>query len=129
MARIVVVEDDTPLRQSLVRLLTSHGHAVTPAASAEKARLVVERVQPDLLIVDLHLPGLDGETFVKATGARGMTLPTILISGSFEHDSLAASAEHPVWRIRKPFSAPVLLELVRSALQEQGLDEDTNSRG
>jgi DNA-binding response OmpR family regulator len=124
MARIVIVEDDTPLRVALVRFLTNHGHAITAESSAEDARLAVERVQPDLLIAAVHLPGLDGEAFAKAIHARGMTLPVIImISQSFQHDSRAGSPEPLIWRISKPFSAPTLLQAVQAALEGQSQRE------
>ena len=58
--RIMVVEDDAPLRDALATSLGAHGYEVTEAGSAEEAVVLAGFDVPDLVLLDLSLPGADG---------------------------------------------------------------------
>ena len=60
MAQLLLVEDDAPIRQSLIRALTERGHVMTSTATALEALQHVVTAPPDLVILDLGLPGIDG---------------------------------------------------------------------
>ena len=60
MAQLLLVEDDAAIRVALIRALTERGHAVTSTSSAMDALKMVLDAPPDLIILDLGLPGLDG---------------------------------------------------------------------
>jgi DNA-binding response OmpR family regulator len=65
MARILVVDDEWELCDALARSLESDGHTVQVAHEGETAVRKVENARPDLVILDLRLPGLDGVTVAR----------------------------------------------------------------
>ncbi|MET0791910.1 MAG: SpoIIE family protein phosphatase [Polyangiaceae bacterium] len=81
-ARALVVDDDNVSRTLLVKLLRHLGHEAIPAASAEEALVKFEQEDPDLVLMDVMLPGMDGiealKLMKKARGERW--LPVILVS-------------------------------------------------
>jgi CheY-like chemotaxis protein len=80
MARILVVEDN-PLNLKLVRvILESAGHEVEPAVDAEQAEERLARHIPDLILMDLGLPGKDGYTFTRELRARSETRRTPIVA-------------------------------------------------
>ena len=58
--RVLVVDDDPPLRRMLARTLAAEGYGVSTAADGAAALVEVERVAPDLVVLDVTMPGLDG---------------------------------------------------------------------
>ena len=64
MAVILIVDDDTQLRQSFDKLLTEEGHSIRAASTGEAALAMVQDSAPDLVVMDVRLPGMNGlETF------------------------------------------------------------------
>jgi len=114
LRRILVVDDEEAVRQSLVKILLQDGHAVEEAASGAEAIACV-RAEPtgfDLTVLDITMPGLDGlETFASMQ-AVAPALQAILISG-YSDDDLGTLPEGVIGFLRKPFETEDLLGLVR----------------
>lgn len=82
---ILIVEDDRESARSFETMLRAHGHTVRTAADAETGLLEIEREQPDVALVDLHLPLADGVEFLRSLRARAgrSSLPVALMTGDY----------------------------------------------
>ena len=69
MATILVVDDEMGIRALLSEILTDEGHTVEVAENAANARLVRERLRPDLVLLDIWMPDVDGITLLKEWGS------------------------------------------------------------
>jgi two-component system, NtrC family, C4-dicarboxylate transport response regulator DctD len=117
MSRIVLVEDDEPLRAALTELLEAAGHLVTALDNAELAVPALDRVDPEVVVTDLRLPGMDGLAFAALVRDHDDQVPVILISGDFPDGPLPPGGPgEPTERIRKPFRASMLLNAIDRAL-------------
>ena len=91
MATILVVDDDPGSRTVLAEILHDEGHEVIAVESAAQARISYERDRPDLVLLDIWLPEVDGITLLKEWHAGGqLTKPVIVLSA---HASIAAAVE------------------------------------
>jgi two-component system, OmpR family, KDP operon response regulator KdpE len=117
MSRILVVDDETPLRNALGVHLQARGYDVDLVGTGEAALVSVATSPHDAAIVDLGLPGIDGIEVVR--GLRGWTAMPIIVLSARHHDSqkieaLDAGADDYV---TKPFSMGELLARLRAALR------------
>jgi len=117
MSRILVVDDDDQLRRALRINLAARHYEVYTAADATGALALAGRTPPDLAIVDLGLPDLDGVEVVR--GLRGWTqIPIIVLSArdaqAAKVEALDAGADDYV---TKPFGMDELLARIRAALR------------
>jgi two-component system KDP operon response regulator KdpE len=117
MSRILVVDDDDQLRRALRINLAARHYEVLTAADATTALAVAGRTPPDLAIVDLGLPDLDGVEVVR--GLRGWTqIPIIVLSArdaqGAKVEALDSGADDYV---TKPFGMDELLARIRAALR------------
>jgi two-component system, OmpR family, KDP operon response regulator KdpE len=123
-ARVMVVEDDAPLRATLATSLHAHGYAVTEAASAEEAIVLTEQRSPDLLLLDLTLPGADGLVALRRLRAFTDAPIVVLTVRDGKTDKLAALDGGADDYVTKPFDLDELLARVRAALRRTP-DSDT----
>src|SRR6476659_9696237 len=79
-AAILVVDDDAPIRRMLDRTLSAEGYAVETAADGGEALAAVERSAPDLVVLDVGLPGLDGLAVSRRLRAKGLAVPVLLLT-------------------------------------------------
>lgn len=82
MATILVVDDELGIRALLSEILSDEGHTVEVAENAAKARLMREQCKPDLVLLDIWMPDVDGVTLLKEWSANGqLNMPVIMMSG------------------------------------------------
>ncbi len=117
MSRVLVVDDELPMRRTLDIGLRARGYDVDLAATGEEALTVAARTHPDVVILDLGLPGIDGIQVAQAL--RGWTeIPIIVLSArgseSVKVAALDAGADDYV---TKPFGMDELLARLRAALR------------
>ncbi|MGE0227953.1 MAG: response regulator transcription factor [Dehalococcoidia bacterium] len=115
-ARILVVDDEQAIGRLLRLQLGFEGFEVLTALDADQALALATAERPDLLIVDLVLPGADGATLIERL--RALTVaPIIVMSGYVDaaHKDLAMDAGATEF-ITKPFDGDVLAALCRSLL-------------
>jgi DNA-binding response OmpR family regulator len=118
-ARILVV-DDTPANVKLLdAVLTSRGYAVTAAASGPEALSLVEQEPPDLILLDILMPGMDGYEVCRRLRADPATayLPVIMITASETRESVKGLEAGADDFVAKPFDQGELLARVRSLLR------------
>ncbi len=118
MAIILVVDDELGIRALLSEILTDEGHTVELAEDASQARAVRERLKPDLVLLDIWMPDVDGVTLLKEWGAAGqLTMPVIMMSGHGTIDTAVEATKHGALAfLEKPITLQKLLRAV-----EQGL--------
>lgn len=117
MSHVLVVDDEPQIRRALATNLRARGFDVDEAGSGEEALDVAARVRPDLVVLDLGLPGIDGIEVVH--GLRGWTdVPILVLSArEDEADKVAALDAGADDYVTKPFGMAELLARVRAALR------------
>jgi DNA-binding NtrC family response regulator len=82
MASILVVDDEMGIRELLNEILTDEGHSVISAQNADEARKARENLEPDLVLLDIWMPDVDGVTLLKEWANNGqLTMPVVMMSG------------------------------------------------
>ena len=118
MQKITVVEDDDLVRESIGEALRRVGYRVLEVANGETALHVLDDEQPDLVIMDVTMPQLDGLTVLELIRARGNSVPVLILSGHGEVDhrvrGLALGADD---YMAKPFDHRELLARVAALLR------------
>lgn len=100
---VLLVEDDDPLRSSLVDVLSSQGWQVHAAAAGGEAVNLARRVQLDFSILDLHLPGMSGLEVLRRIAQEVRPLPAIMMSGQATPEETRAALNQGVFDfLRKP---------------------------
>ena len=115
--KILVVDDEESMRYFLNRSLKRKGFEVQTVESGEEALEAVKTSPPDLILLDLHLPGLDGIEVLRELRRRD-TLPLVLLMTGFGtvERALDAMREGAADFITKPFKTEALLEKIEEAL-------------
>ena len=122
MATILVVDDELGIRGLLSDILSDEGHSVELAENAAEARSVRERMRPDLVLLDIWMPDVDGITLLKEWGAAGLlTMPVIMMSG---HGTIDTAVEATKFGASAFLEKPVTLQKLLRAV-EQSLAKPT----
>jgi DNA-binding NtrC family response regulator len=118
MATILVVDDELGIRALLSEILTDEGHTVELAENAAQARLVRESLRPDLVLLDIWMPDVDGVTLLKEWSAGGqLSMPVIMMSGHGTIDTAVEATKYGASAfLEKPITLQKLLRAVEQAL-------------
>ena len=118
MATILVVDDELGIRALLSEILTDEGHSVELAENAVQARACRERQRPDLVLLDIWMPDVDGITLLKEWGTTAqLTMPVVMMSGHGTIDTAVEAIKYGAMAfLEKPITLQKLLRAV-----EQGL--------
>ena len=109
---ILVVDDDATIREALATLLTMEGYRVDAAANGAEALQAVERELPALVILDMHMPMVDGWAFAEAARAEGFDPPILVVTATATSAERAAQEISAAGFMAKPFDIAELLEAV-----------------
>jgi two-component system, chemotaxis family, chemotaxis protein CheY len=110
---ILIGEDDSSVCSVLEVLLEDEGYRLVVASDGHDALTVAERERPDLILIDLGMPRLDGEGFCRAYRAGGGPAPVVLITAAgAEVVAAAMTSCDAVAYIPKPFDINHVLEIV-----------------
>lgn len=124
-SRILVIDDEVGIRDSMRRTLEYQGYQFVGAATGQEGLALIERDPPDLVFLDIKMPGMDGLEVLERIKASNPAVPVVMVSGhgtaqnAFEARDKGASGF-----IEKPFSEPVLLERIQKELGERNLRSD-----
>jgi CheY-like chemotaxis protein len=122
MARVLVVDDTDILRAALVQVLRRMGHTPVPASDGLTALDLARQAPPDLALLDLRMPGMDGaELFQALRASLGERCPRVIFVSATPPDEVARRVEsigRPVGYVKKPFSLDELMSKIAAALAE-----------
>ena len=116
-ARILVVEDDDFVRESMVESLQALGHTVAQAPNGEAGLRELERAQPDLIITDYLMPGMTGAELVRRARVLLPDVPMIIATGYADMKAIEQVIDDDML-LRKPFQLAGLAAIVERALQK-----------
>jgi two-component system response regulator MprA len=120
--RILVVEDDAAVRDSLARTLRFEGHQVETAADGEQALEAVHAAEPDAMILDVSMPRLDGLQTCRRLRAEGIVLPVLMLTARDSvGDRVAGLDAGADDYLVKPFALQELLARIRALLRRSVL--------
>jgi DNA-binding NtrC family response regulator len=115
--RVLIVEDEDNARRGYEQLLQRWGYDVLGVGTAEDALAKIAGYQPDTLIADVELPGMNGLDLLKQLAPELHDVPAIIITGKgSEERAVAAIEAGAFWYIEKPLKGPVLRALLDRAL-------------
>ena len=117
-ARVLVVDDDELIRDTLATALSDEGYAVRVAGDGRAALDTLGEWLPDLIVLDLMMPVMDGQAFRAAQRSEEITadIPVIVLSAA--HNVLARAADLGAAAVfPKPFDLGTLLDAVETALR------------
>ena len=114
---LLIVEDEISLRRLMQLMLEREGFVVRAAGNGQEALdVIAEHGLPDLALVDLMMPGMNGQEFVVEVRARNWNLPAIFVSASPEAQDVCLRLGIPC--VLKPYDFEVLLRAIESLLAE-----------
>jgi DNA-binding NtrC family response regulator len=120
MATILVVDDELGIRALLSEILSDEGHSVEVAENAAQARTMREQCQPDLVLLDIWMPDVDGVTLLKEWSSAGqLTMPVIMMSG---HGTIDTAVEATKVGAQAFLEKPITMQKLLRAV-EQGLSK------
>ncbi len=123
---ILVIEDDSALRQSLAEQLQLHEEfEVDEAGDGAQGLEVVKKGHHDLILLDVHLPDMDGREVCKLIRRAGILTPVIMLTGAnSEVDTIFGLDSGANDYVTKPFKLGVLLARIRSQLRQHEQSEN-----
>jgi two-component system response regulator MprA len=117
-AAILVVDDDAPVRRMLRRTLEAEGYAVRLVADGGSALAEIERSAPDLVLLDVAMPGLDGRAVCRRLREKGLPLPVLMLTARDAVDDRVAGLDAGADDyLVKPFATEELLARTRALLR------------
>jgi two-component system nitrogen regulation response regulator NtrX len=126
--RILVIDDEAPIRDSLKMMLEYEGYEFLGAATGQEGLALVEREAPDLVMLDVKMPGMDGLEVLERLRNMNESLPVVVVSG---HGTISTAVEATKKGafdfIEKPFASERVLVSLRNALDSRQLRDENRS--
>ena len=126
--RILVIDDEAAIRDSLKMTLEYEGYEFVAAATGQEGLALAERETPDLVVLDVKMPGMDGLEVLDRLRAMNESLPVIVISG---HGTIGTAVEATKKGafdfIEKPFASERVLVSLRNALDQRRLRDENRT--
>lgn len=123
-ARVLIVDDEAQIRRALRTGLTGHGYAVDVAEDGESALMAIAAHQPDVIVLDLVMPGIDGFEVLRQLRAWSRVPVLVLSAHGQEHDKVEALDLGADDYLTKPFGMAELLARLRAVLRRAGAPQD-----
>ncbi|MBV9747306.1 MAG: response regulator [Acetobacteraceae bacterium] len=121
MRKVLVVDDEVGVTEVLESILTDAGYRAETATSGEEALQRIAAGVPDIIVLDLRMPGLDGPSLLRAlrNEASWAAIPVIAMS-SLPEEAVAAQDGGYAAFLRKPFRVSSVLAALQRALRRSG---------
>ncbi len=127
-ARILVVDDEAEIRRSVRMILEYEGYDVQEASSGPEGLALIEKEPPDLVFLDIKMPGVDGLEVLQKVKQTNETLPVVIISG---HGTVSTAVEATKLGafdfIEKPLASERVLVTIKNALDRTRLQDENRS--
>ena len=121
MPNILVIDDEADMRFAVRMLLERSGHTVIEAESGDAALAKLEESKPDLVLLDMRLPGMDGIQILQKLREKEKDLPIIMVTGygniELAEEAIKQGADH---YLSKPFHNKELIEVIQQILEKRG---------
>lgn len=114
MPRVLVVDDDTDLRETVADALRDAGWEVDLAEDGERALTLVAQAAPDVVLLDLLMPRWSGRDFVAGLRRLHRNVPVVVFTAGRQTREIASQLGTP-WFIEKPFELHALLRVLERA--------------
>ncbi len=122
---ILIVDDEPSIRRSLEGILTDEGFEVITAANGYECLKAIETEFPDLILLDIWMPGIDGLDTLKEIKKTNPLLPVIMISGHGTIETAVTATKHGAYNfIEKPISIDKVIVAINNALNFRKLEEE-----
>ena len=122
MARILVIDDDRNLLDMLAMAIEDAGHEVLTARDGIHGQRKAEQGEPDLIVSDVNMPGMDGFTLCRKLRAAGHTLPIVLLTArDGEIDEALGLELGADDYVVKPFSSRILMARIDALLRREAM--------
>ncbi len=119
--RVLVVDDDPPLRRMLERTLAAEGFEVSLAADGAAALIAAERSAPDVIVLDVAMPALDGLAVCRRLRSKGLPTPILMLTARDEVvDRVAGLEAGADDYLIKPFAVQELVARLRALTRRHG---------
>jgi diguanylate cyclase len=114
----LIVEDDNNFRELLARALGLNGFQTRQAEDGREALDLVQELQPDIILSDIHMPRMDGSTLIDILQRDPVTarIPVIFITGIQDPISVRDLAMRAAGFVQKPIKLPILMEMVKDTI-------------
>ena len=123
MATILLIEDDPSIRLATEFALTKHGYAVSSCDNGKSGYDTALMIEPDLILLDVMLPGINGFDVARNLRNEGFTSPILMLTAlDSDEDKIKGLDAGADDYITKPFSTDVLLARIRAHLRRTELD-------
>jgi two-component system nitrogen regulation response regulator NtrX len=127
-ARILVIDDEAAIRDSLKMTLEYEGYEFIGAATGQEGLALAEREAPDLVLLDVKMPGMDGIEVLERLRSLNDSLPVVVVSG---HGTISTAVEATKKGafdfIEKPFASERILVVLRNALAQRQLHDENRT--
>ena len=119
MQKILIIDDESTLRLLMRKFLEKSGYVVTEAEDGEKGILQAKKDKPDLILLDVTMPKMNGYQVDQELGADPTLrkIPVILVTGTYQvvGDGIKLKT-HAKYKLAKPFDRDQLINIVKTAL-------------
>jgi two-component system response regulator MprA len=124
--RVLVVDDDPALRRMLERSLVAEGFAVTAAGDGPAALVEAERAAPDVIVLDVAMPGLDGLAVARRLRAKGLPTPILMLTARDAVPERVAGLQAGADDyLVKPFAVQELIARLHALIRRTGQSRST----
>jgi two-component system, NtrC family, nitrogen regulation response regulator NtrX len=127
-SRILVIDDEAAIRDSLRMILEYEGYEFLGAATGQDGLVMVDRENPDLVFLDIKMPGMDGLEVLQRIKAANETVPVVMISGhATVTTAVDATKLGALDFIEKPLASERVLVTIRNAMDRSRLADENRS--
>lgn len=120
MKKILIIDDESTLRLLMRKFLEKEGYTVSEAEDGEKGIIKAKEIKPDLILLDVTMPKMNGYQVDQELGADPQLkkIPVILVTGTSQvvGDGIKL-ATHAKWKLAKPFDRDKLINKVKEVLK------------
>lgn len=122
MKSILIVDDELAIRETLEQILSYEGYEVHKAGSGAEALPLVEKTNPDAILLDIKMPGMDGFEVLEKLKAEGWDVPVIVISGHGDIQTAVEAVKNGAYDfLEKPLDRARLLVTLGNCIQHNQL--------